>query len=58
MRTVGDAGTTKPALFRVLNNRRFALFGVFYEGIAHTNIHTSSATVTDIFVKINVIKRH
>jgi len=58
MGAMGDAATAEPALLGVSHNGRFALLRILFKGIAHAHIYASSAPVTDILVKIYMIKRH
>ena len=58
MGAMGDAAAAEPALLGVSHNGRFALLRILFKGIAHAHIYASSAPVTDILVKIYMIKRH
>jgi hypothetical protein len=58
VRAVGDATAAKPALFRVLHDRRLALFRVGDESVAHTNIGALAASVTSVLVKVDELEGH
>jgi len=55
---MSDAAPAKPAFFRILKYRGFAFLRIALKGIAHAHFDTCPAPVTDLFIEINMAKRH
>jgi hypothetical protein len=55
---MGDTASAKPAFVGVFKDRRFAFLRVAYERITHADFNALAASVTGIFIKIDMFKCH